>query len=76
MNNENINKMDKEYFIKKYSILHTELNNIEHEIDIYLKNKKDLLCNDYKLEDLKKKVSFVIESLNKTREDERRIFNY
>jgi hypothetical protein len=68
--------MSKNWFIQKYSDIHDDLNRLEREIEDHLKNKKDLLENDQKLEDLKRKTIETIDLLNKTREDERRIFNY
>jgi hypothetical protein len=68
--------MYKDWFIQKYSDIHDDLNKLEREIEDHLKNKKDLLENDQKLEDLKRKTIETIDLLNKTREDERRIFNY
>lgn len=63
-------------FIQKYSDIHDDLNRLEREIEDHLKNKNDLLENDQKLEDLKRKTIETIDLLNKTRDDERRIFNY
>lgn len=68
--------MRKEWFIQRYSDIHDDLNRLEREIEEHLKDKKDLLENDQKLEDLKIKTIETIDLLNKTREDERRIFNY
>jgi hypothetical protein len=68
--------MNKNWFIQRYSDIHSDLNKLEKEIEENLKNKKDLLENDQKLEDLKRKTIETIDLLNKTREDERRIFNY
>lgn len=68
--------MDKNWFMQKYSDLHEDLNRLESEIEEHLKNKEDLLENDQKLNDLKRKTIDTIDLLNKTREDERRIFNY
>jgi hypothetical protein len=68
--------MNKDWFIQKYSDIHDELNRLEIEIEEHLKNKKDLLCDDLKLYNLKRKTIDTIDMLNKTREDERRIFNY
>jgi ElaB/YqjD/DUF883 family membrane-anchored ribosome-binding protein len=68
--------MDKNWFIQRYSDIHNDLNKLEREIEEHLKNKKDLLENDQKLEDLKRKTIETIDLLNKTRKDERRIFNY
>lgn len=68
--------MYKEWFIQKYSDIHEDLNKLEAEIDEHLKNKIDLLSDDKKLDELKRKTIDTIDLLNKTREDERRIFNY
>jgi hypothetical protein len=68
--------MSKNWFIQKYSDIHDDLNRLEREIEDHLKNKNDLLENDQKLEDLKRKTIDTIDLLNKTREDERRIFNH
>ena len=68
--------MYKEWFIQKYSDIHEDLNKLEAEIEEHLKNKSDLLGDDEKLEELKRKTMDTIDLLNKTREDERRIFNY
>lgn len=70
------NDQVKNWFIQKYSEIHTELDILEKEIDYHISNKTDILCNNYKIEDLKKRASEAIDLLNKTREDERRIFNY
>ncbi len=66
----------KEWFIQKYSDIHSDLNKLENEIEEHLKNKKDLISEDKKLEDLKRRTIETIELLNKTRDDERKIFNY
>jgi len=68
--------MDKNWFIQRYSDIHSDLNKLESEIEEHLKNKKDLITEDKKLEDLKRRTIETIDLLNKTREDERRIFNY
>lgn len=68
--------MDKEFFIKRYSDLHDTLIELENEIAAHLKNKSDLLCDDHKLEDLRRRSTETIQLLENTREDERRIFNY
>ena len=68
--------MNKEWFIQRYSDIHSDLGKLEGEIDAYLKNKKDILTEDKKLEELKIRTIETIDLLNKTREDERRIFNY
>ena len=67
--------MYKEWFIQRYSDIHEDLNKLEIEIEEHLKNKSDLLSDDKKLEELKRKTIDTIDLLNKTREDERRIFN-
>jgi hypothetical protein len=72
----NTGKNMRDWFIQKYSDLHQELNSLEHEIDEHLKNKESLASDDFKLIDLKRRTAETIELLNKTREDERRIFNY
>jgi len=68
--------VDRNWFIQKYSDIHYDLNRLESEIEEHLKNKKDLLESDEKLEDLKRRTIETIELLNKTRDDERKIFNY
>ena len=45
-------------------------------LNLHLKSKEKLIGEDKKLEDLKKRIIETIDLLNKTREDERRIFNY
>jgi ppGpp synthetase/RelA/SpoT-type nucleotidyltranferase len=66
----------KKSFVLKYSQIHSELDILEKEIDNHIKNKKDLVCDSYKMDSLKKRTHELVELLNKTREDERRIFNY
>ena len=68
--------MDKEFFIKRYSDLHDTLIQLENEIDDHLKNRSDLLCDDHKLADLRRRSAETIHLLENTREEERRIFNY
>ena len=67
---------NREWFIQKYSEIHDDLNKLELEIGECLVNKNILLDDDKKLEDLKIKTAMTIDLLNKTREDERRIFNH
>jgi hypothetical protein len=67
---------EKEYFIQKYKSLYVSIHTLETEIENYIKNKKDLMCDSYKIDSLKKRTHELVELLNKTREDERRIFNY
>jgi ppGpp synthetase/RelA/SpoT-type nucleotidyltranferase len=72
-----VNKEEiKKSFVRKYSQIHSELDILEKEIDNNIKNKKDLVCDSYKIDSLKKRTHELVELLNKTREDERRIFNY
>jgi hypothetical protein len=68
--------MNKEWFIEQYNDIHDNLSSIEKEIGYHLKNKENLIGHEEILESLKNKAQLEIERLNKTREDERRIFNY
>lgn len=68
--------MTEDWFIKRYSSLHQEINKLENEIEYHLLNKNDLIENNNILEDLKKRSFDLIKLLNETRENERRIFNY
>jgi len=66
----------KEWFIEQYNDIHDNLSSIEKEIGYHLEKKENLIGHEEILESLKKKAQLEIERLNKTREDERRIFNY
>lgn len=66
---------DKEYYKTKYRRAHETLNSLELEIEKYIENKEDIIQDDEKIKDLKKKVIEAVEELNKIREDERRFFN-
>jgi hypothetical protein len=68
--------MNKEWFIEQYNDIHSNLSIIEKEIEYHLENKENLIGNEEVLETLKNKAQLEIERLKKTREDERRIFNY
>ena len=68
--------MNKEWFIQQYNDIHSNLSLIEKEIEYHLENKTNLIGNEKILDSLKNKAQLEIERLNKTREDERRIFNY
>lgn len=68
--------MNKEWFIQQYNDIHSNLSFIEKEIEYHLENKMNLIGNEGILKTLKNKAQLEIERLNKTREDERRIFNY
>jgi hypothetical protein len=68
--------MNKEWFIEQYNDIHNNLSLIEKEIEYHLENKKNLIGNEEVLETLKNKAQLEIERLKKTRENERRIFNY
>ena len=68
--------MDKNWFLKQYNEVHKNLSNLEKEIEHYTKNRMQILGDDSILENLKNRVKLEIERLNKTREYERRFFNY
>ena len=68
--------MNKEWFIQQYNDIHSNLSLIEKEIGYHLENKMNLIGNADVLETLKNKAQLEIERLKKTRENERRIFNY
>lgn len=68
--------MDKDWFIKEYSQIHDNLGKLELEIAEHIKNKIYLLDKGEVLKELHERTQKEIERLNKTREDERRIFNY
>ena len=67
---------NKEWFIEQYNDIHSNLSLIEKEIEYHLENKENLIGNEDVLETLKNKAQLEIERLKKTRENERRIFNY
>jgi hypothetical protein len=68
--------MNKNWFIKQYNEVHTNLSNLEKEIEHYTKNRMQILGDDSILENLKSRVSLEIDRLNKTREYERKFFEY
>jgi len=68
--------MNKEWFIQQYNDIHNNLFIIEKEIEYHLENKMNLIGNEEIFDSLKNKAQLEIERLKKTREDERRIFNY
>jgi hypothetical protein len=68
--------MNKNWFISQYDEVHNNLSNLEKEIEHYTQNRMSILSDDSVLEDLKKRVKLEIDRLNKTREYERRFFNY
>lgn len=68
--------MDKDWFISEYSQIHDNLGKLELEITEHIKNKIYLLDKGEVLKELQERTQKEIERLNKTREDERRIFNY
>jgi hypothetical protein len=68
--------MERDWFIQQYNDIHSNLSLIEREIEYHLENKMNLIGNDEILDSLKNKAQLEIERLKKTREDERRIFNY
>jgi hypothetical protein len=67
---------NKEWFIEQYNDIHSNLSTIEKEIEYHLENKENLIGHEEILETLKNKAQLEIERLKKTRENERRIFNY
>ena len=67
---------NKEWFIEQYNDIHRNLSLIEKEIEYHLENRENLIGNEEILETLKNKAQLEIERLKKTRDDERRIFNY
>lgn len=69
-------KNNKEWFIEQYNDIHNNLSTIEKEIEYHLENKENLIGNEKILKTLKNKAQLEIERLKKTRENERRIFNY
>ena len=68
--------MDKNWFIQQYDDIHNNLSLIEKEIEYHLENKENLIGKAEILNTLKNKAQKEIERLNKTRENERRIFNH
>jgi flagellar capping protein FliD len=68
--------MDKNWFISQYNEIHNNLSELEKEIERQAKSRMQLLSDDSILENLKNRVKLEIERLNKTREYERRFFNY
>lgn len=66
----------KGYFIEKYNTIHENLKFLEDEISSFVNDKETLLKSPEKLEDLKRRIFLEIEILNKTREDERKKYNY
>ena len=68
--------MNKDWFINEYSQIHDNLSKLENEIDEHIKNKLYLLDKGNVLKELQERAQKEIERLNKTRENERRIFNH
>ena len=68
--------MNKDWFINEYSQIHDNLSKLENEIDEHIKNKIYLLDKGNVLKELQERAQKEIERLNKTRENERRIFNH
>jgi hypothetical protein len=61
-------------FIQKYRDLHEELYSIEKEIENYI-NSGSNICMEV-VDGLKKRALIAIDLLEKTRAEERKIFNY
>ena len=68
--------MDKSWFISQYNEIHDNLYQLEKQIEMNQSDPFRIAKNPSLLMDLKEKVSKEIQRLNKTREDERRIFRY
>jgi transcription initiation factor IIE alpha subunit len=68
--------MDKNWFISQYNEIHSNLSDLEKEIERQTKSRMQLLSDDSILENLKNKVNLEIDRLNKTREYERKLFGY
>ena len=68
--------MNKEYFITQYNEIHDNLSRLENQIEGHQKNKSEISSDPLILENLKLRVKEEIERLNKTREYERKLFNY
>ena len=68
--------LDKNWFINQYNEIHDNLSRLENQIESYQKDKSEISSDPFILENLKSKVKEEIERLNKTRENERKLFNY
>ena len=68
--------MDKNWFINQYTEIHDNLSRLENQIERYQKDKSEISSDPQILETLKNEVKEEIERLNKTRENERKLFNY
>ena len=66
-------KKDRDWFISEYKEIHTNLNNIESEINSHLENGTG---ETKMLDELKKKTDSEIQRLQKTRKDEMEFFDY
>jgi hypothetical protein len=66
--------MTKERFISKYKEIHDDIESLEKEISAF--DWQKAIGDPDLLKDLRRRVTEQVELLNKTREDERRIFNY
>jgi hypothetical protein len=66
----------KSWFINQYSEIHDNLSRLEKQIQRYQNNKSEISSDPLILENLKIRVKEEIERLNKTREYERKLFNY
>ena len=68
-------KKTKEWFISQYNEIHGNLSFLEKELEYRSRNKEDIINNKLILEDLKRRVVKEVKRLEKTRKDERKIFN-
>ena len=67
---------DRNWFINQYTEIHDNLSRLENQIERYQKDKSEISLDPQILETLKNEVKEEIERLNKTRENERKLFNY
>lgn len=68
--------MDKNWFINQYTEIHDNLSRLENQIERYQRDKSKIFSDPQILETLKNEIKDEIERLNKTRENERKLFNY
>lgn len=68
--------MDKNWFINQYTEIHDNLSRLENQIERYQRDKSKISSDPQILETLKNEVKDEIERLNKTRENERKLFDY
>lgn len=69
-------KKDKDWFISQYNEIHNNLSVLENELEFHINNKERLINNEDIVLDLSNKIKKEIKRLEKTRKNERKIFNY